>query len=93
LLSAMHKLINFVWNMEELPIQWKESIIAPVHKKDDHNNYHGISLLSTSYNILLNILFSRLSLYIDEFIGDHQCGFRCNRFSAFIRYWRKMGVH
>jgi hypothetical protein len=65
LLSAIHKLINSVWNMEELPIQWKESIIVPVHKKDDRNNYHGISLLSTSYNVLLNILFSRLSLYID----------------------------
>jgi hypothetical protein len=35
----------------------------------------GVSLLSTSYNILLNIL-SKLSPYIVEIIGDHQCGFR-----------------
>jgi hypothetical protein len=35
LLSAIHKLINSVWNKEELPDQWKESIIVPVHKKDD----------------------------------------------------------
>jgi hypothetical protein len=33
LLSAIHKLINSVWNKEELPDQWKESIIVPVHKK------------------------------------------------------------
>jgi hypothetical protein len=33
LLSAIHKLINSVWNKEELPDQWKESIIIPVHKK------------------------------------------------------------
>jgi hypothetical protein len=33
------------------------------------------SLLSTSYKILLNILLSRLVLYIDEIIGDHQFGF------------------
>jgi sorting nexin-29 len=26
-----------------------------------------------------NILLSRLDPYIDEIIGDHQCGFRCNR--------------
>jgi hypothetical protein len=32
LLSAIHKLINSVWNKEELPDQWKESIIVPVHK-------------------------------------------------------------
>jgi hypothetical protein len=65
-----------------LPDQWKESIIVPIHKKGDKtdcNNYRGILLLSTSYSILLNILLSRLSPYVDEIIGDHQCGFRRNR--------------
>jgi hypothetical protein len=55
LLSAIHKLINSVWNKEKLPDQWKESIIVPIHKKGDKtdcNNYRGISLLSTSYKIL-----------------------------------------
>jgi hypothetical protein len=50
LLSAIHKLINSVWNKDELPDQWKESITVPVHKKGDNtdcNNYCGISLLST----------------------------------------------
>jgi hypothetical protein len=50
LLSEIHKLINSVWNKEELPDQWKESIIVPIHKKSDKtdcNNYQGISLLST----------------------------------------------
>jgi hypothetical protein len=27
LLSAIHKLINSIWNKEELPDQWKESIM------------------------------------------------------------------
>jgi hypothetical protein len=45
----------------------------------DCSNYHGISLLSTSYKILSNIHLSRLSLCIDEIIGDHQVGFRCSR--------------
>jgi hypothetical protein len=82
LLSEIYKLINSVWNKEELPDQWKESIIVSIHKKGDKtdcNNYRGISLLSTSYKILSNILLSRLVLYIDEIIGDHQCGFRRNR--------------
>jgi hypothetical protein len=82
LLSAIHKLINSIWNKEELPDQWKEYIIVPVHKrgdKTDCNNYRGISLLSTSYKILSNILLSRLSPYVDEVTGDHQCGFRRNR--------------
>jgi hypothetical protein len=42
------------------------------------NNYHGISLLSTPYKILLNILPSRLGPYIDEIIGDEQYGFPHN---------------
>jgi hypothetical protein len=73
-LSAIQKLINSVQNKEKLPDQWKESIIVPVDKKGgktDCNNYCGISLLSTSYKILWDILLSRLSPYIDEIIGDH----------------------
>jgi hypothetical protein len=49
-LSAIHKLIHSIWNKEELPDQWKEPTILPIHKKGDKsdcNNYPGISLLST----------------------------------------------
>jgi hypothetical protein len=80
LLSAIRNLINSVFNKDELPDQWKESIIILVHEKGDKtdcNNYRGISLLSTSYRILSNILLSRLGPYIDEIIGNHHCGFRC----------------
>ena len=79
---AIHKLIISIWNKVELPEEWKESIIVPIHKKGDKtdcNNYRGISLLTTTYKILSNILLSRLIPYAEEVIGDHQCGFRCNR--------------
>jgi hypothetical protein len=42
-------------------------------------NYRGISLLSTAYKILSNVLLARLTPYVNEIIGDHQCGFRRNR--------------
>jgi hypothetical protein len=64
LLSAIRKLINSIWNKEELSDQWKQSIIVPIHKKGDKtycNNYRGISLLSTSYKMLSNVLLSKLS--------------------------------
>jgi hypothetical protein len=80
--SEIHKLINCIWNKEEFPEQWKESIILPIYKKGDKtdcSNYRRISLLSTSYKILSSILLSRLTPYVDEIIGDHQCGFRRNR--------------
>jgi hypothetical protein len=64
-----------IWNKEELPHHWKESIVVPIHKegdKTDCSNYRGISSLSTSYKILSNTLLPRLIPYEDEIIGDHR---------------------
>jgi hypothetical protein len=95
--DAIHKLINSIWSKEELPDQWKESIIVPVHKKGDKtdcNNCRGISLLSTSYKILSNILLSRLVPYIDKIIISMSFNLTdpvLIRFSAFVRCWWKNG--
>jgi hypothetical protein len=88
----IHKFIHSVWNKEDLPDQWKESIILPIHKRGDKtecSNYRGISLLSTSYKILSNILLRRL-------LGIVNAGFDVTdqlliRSFAFFRYWRKNG--
>jgi hypothetical protein len=77
-----YTLIHSIWNKEELPQQWKESIILPIYKKGDKtdcNNYRGISLLSTAYKVLSNILLARLTPYANEIIAHHKCGFHCNR--------------
>jgi hypothetical protein len=82
LYSEIHRLICSIWNKEELPQQWKEFIIVPFYKKGDKtdcNNYRGISLLSTAYKILSNILLARFTPYVSEIISNHQCGFRRNR--------------
>ena len=76
--GEIHKLIIYIWNKEGLPDEWKESIIVPIFNKGDKtecNNYRGISLLPTTYEVLSNILLSRLIPYAEEVIGDHQCGF------------------
>jgi hypothetical protein len=46
--SKIHNFFNSIWNKEELPDQWKESITVTIQKKvyqTDCNNYRGISLL------------------------------------------------
>jgi hypothetical protein len=96
LLSEFHRPIHSVSNKEDLLDQWKESVV-PKYKKGDKSecwNYHGISLLSTSYKVLSNILLSRLSPYIDKITGVIGVGFDITdqlpiRFSAFARYWSK----
>ena len=58
----IHNLIISIWNKEELPEEWKESIIVPIYKKGDKtgcSNYRGISFLSITYKILSIILLSR----------------------------------
>jgi hypothetical protein len=80
-----------------LPQQRRESIIVPINKTDC-NNYWGISLLSTAYKILSNILLARLTPYINEIIGDHQYGFHRNRSNTSQIFYihqileKKMGV-
>jgi hypothetical protein len=99
LCPKIHKPLNFIWNKEELPDQWKESIIAPLHKKSDKTDcsyYCEISLLSSTY-ILSNLLLPRISPYINKITGDISVGFDLIsqlliRSFAFIRYWRKMEV-
>jgi hypothetical protein len=61
--SEIRKLIKLIWK-KELPRQWKEPIVVPIHRKcnkTDCSNYRGISFLSTSYKILSNVLLCRLS--------------------------------
>jgi hypothetical protein len=82
LYSEIHKLICSIWNKEELPQQWRKYITVTIHKrgdKTDCNNYLAISLLATAYKILPNILLARLTPYVNEIIGDHQCEFHHNR--------------
>jgi hypothetical protein len=45
--SEIYNLIYSIWNKEELPEEWKESIIVPGYKKGDKtdcSNYTGLSI-------------------------------------------------
>jgi hypothetical protein len=101
LCSGIHRRICIIWNKEELPQQWKESIIVPLYKKGDKtacHNYRGISLLSTASKILSNTLLARLNPYVSEVTGDHQYGIRRNRSTPYQIFYirqileRKMGL-
>ena len=78
----IHERIICIWNKEELPDEWKESIIVLIYKKGDktdRNNYRSVSLLSTTYKVLSNILLSRLTPYAEGIIGYFQCEFQRKR--------------
>lgn len=80
--QQIHQLIICIWNEEQIPEAWKESIIIPIHKKGDKlkcTNYRGISLIDSAYKVLSNIMLSRLSPLVENILGDYQCGFRKHR--------------
>jgi hypothetical protein len=89
LLSAIHKLVNSIWNKEKLPEQYKESIIVPVHSKGDKTdcNYRGISLLSASYQTVSNV---QRNLYVDKVFHVINMEFYIE--DQLVRYWSKMWV-
>ena len=95
----IHKLFISIWNKEELPKEWKESIIVPIYKKGDKtdcSNHRGISLLPSTYKMLSNILLSRLTRYAEEIIGIINVDFNAVGqlliiHSAFVKYFRKNG--
>ena len=97
--SEINKLIFYIWNKEELPEEWKESIIVTIYRKGDKTDfitYRGISILPTTYKILSNILLSKLTPYVEEMTRDHECGFRRNKSSTdrifcIRKYLRKNG--
>jgi hypothetical protein len=98
--SEIHKLIISIWNREEFPEEWKESVIVPIYKKGDKtdcSNYRGISLLSTMYKILSNILFSRLTHTQRKLLGIISVDFDVTgqlliTYSEFVKYLKKMGI-
>jgi hypothetical protein len=75
--SEIQKLINPIWNKEELPQQWKESIMLPVYKEGDLidcSNCRGLSLLPIMCKTVFSVL-PKLTPYMDKIIGYRQCGF------------------
>lgn len=82
LVARIGNLLNLCWNQEQIPEEWKISLITPIHKKNDSlncNNYRGIALLNITYKILSLILLKRIHPLSEDLINEYQYGFRTGR--------------
>jgi hypothetical protein len=62
-IKNIHDLVTLVWEKEQMPKDWRKSIIFPIHKKGDKlncANYRGIALVCTVYKVFTNIICRRL---------------------------------
>ena len=76
------ELLREVWRTKQIPQEWKNAILIPLHKKKDRkvcDNYRGIALLSVPGKVLSLILLERLENIIDPQLLESQCGFRQGR--------------
>jgi len=80
--NRIHQLIQIIWETEPMPQEWGTPTICPIHKQGEKlqcRNYRGISLLNVTYKTFTNLLTRYIEPYIDEILGDYQCGFRKGR--------------
>ena len=80
--EKIQKLLEQIWLQEQMPQDWNEAILIPVHKKGDKmkcSNYRGIALLNVVYKILASYIKDQVIKKVEKEIGEYQGGFRANR--------------
>ena len=80
--NMLYSVFTKIWEMEEIPAEWKERILIKLPKKGDLrdcSNYRGIMLFSVPGKVLNRILLERMKEAVDSKLRDQQVGFRRNR--------------
>ena len=75
----IHRVINKIWESEDIPEDWLRAIVVPLFKKGDKSicdNWRGISLLSVVGKVFTHIILRRLVAVVDPKISECQAGFR-----------------
>ena len=84
ILLELHRLTTLIWRQGKVPQQWKDAVIAVLHKKGgkmECGNYRGISLVPHAGKVLLKVVARGLSAYCEAKgrLPEEQCGFRPDR--------------
>jgi len=78
----LYPLFEKIWEVEEVPLDWKEGYLIKLSKKGDlsnRTNYRGITLLDVSGKVFNWVLLNRMKDEIDTKFRDQQAGFRKDR--------------
>ena len=78
LAECMHRIIERIWDSEQLLEEWKEGVVTSIYKKGDKldcENYRAITVSNAAYKVLSQILFRRLSSLVNGFVRSYQAGF------------------
>ena len=67
--KVLHSICQQIWNIQQLPQEWKRSVFIPIPKKDNAkecSNYHTIALISHASKVMFKILQARLQRYLNH---------------------------
>jgi hypothetical protein len=76
LIKCIYELIRKIWMQEELPDEWKRSIICPIHEKGDLLECANYRSIYTAHKALFNIIYAHLLPHTEAETGSYQYGFR-----------------
>ena len=74
--------LNYIWNSQQLPHQWKDAVICPILKigelPTEPKSYRPIALTNCICKLLERIVTKRLQAFLENgrHIAPHQSGFR-----------------
>ena len=82
MISVLLIICNKIWQTEEWPTQWAQSLVITLPKKGNLQlcqNYRTISLISHPSKVMLKIILNRLKPEAESIIAEEQAGFRLGR--------------
>ena len=81
-ITAVTTICNKIWQTGEWPTPWTQSLVIPLPKKGNlqqFQNYRTISLISRPSKVMLKIILNRLKSQAEKIIAEEQAGFRAGR--------------
>jgi hypothetical protein len=80
LLNRIYELIRQIWEEERIPAEWKETIIVPIHQREDKGkceNYRKIALGNSLIKCCR--ILEKIKPCIEKIMGAYQNGLRDGR--------------
>ena len=81
-MDALHRILNFAREKEEIPDDWKTDLLVKLTKKGDVrwcNNWWRIMLLLIPSKVLTRVILNRIKVAVDEVLRDEPAGLRKDR--------------
>ena len=66
--KMLHSICLQIWKTQQWPQDWKRSVLIPIPKKgnaNEYSDYHTIALISHARKVMLKICQARLQQYVE----------------------------